>query len=176
MYCWVHDLWLFFAIYFSVKSWFIYALCRWVMLCASCSKSWSFDYVLVFGNRCYSALVYTSRVGALQFGIRAMTACRKPFYWSMLSLVFEKNILYQNKWVMKTFLGILFTPYLVSLYLWVILPQFDLKRVTSFWRYQNLGSRGLGPTISTCPTCWYPLLLIYYKLVLHVGIFSRSIR
>ena len=75
----------------------------------------------------------------------------------------------------ENLLRILFTPYLVSLYLCVILPQFDLKRLLLSMilklRFSWFGVLPLG----TCPTCWYPLLLIYYELVLHVGIFSRSI-
>ena len=37
------------AIFSLFKSWTIYALSRWVLLCASWSASWSFDYAFLVG-------------------------------------------------------------------------------------------------------------------------------
>ena len=63
------------------------------------------------------ALLYSIRIGVPdRSGIRAGLPVGKPFYWSTLSLVFEKTI-YNLKMSYENLLRILFTPYLVSLHL-----------------------------------------------------------
>ena len=87
----------------------------------------------------HNIFAYLHTRGPTSFGIRAGLPVENPYYWSMLSLAVVKTIL-KLKGFVKTLDSILFTPYLDTLMLPLIL--FDLKGFTSYLNFKPLGNTG----------------------------------
>ena len=104
----------------------VYVLWVHLPLCVTAGAGNPESLILLLWLVARNMFVYPWVRGSDRSWYQSSTACRKPLAWSMLSLVCVKTI-WKIQGSCEKFLRILFTPYLVSFYLWSHLICFDLK-------------------------------------------------